>query len=99
MKKKNESTIRLDLLGLLESENGLCIIEVKSKQTERQAFTELLAYSSHLKQIFMPLSNVDIAHILIAPMESRIVRESILNGIVYERKFTFALIPIHDGKI
>ncbi len=99
LEKENESTIRLDLLGLLESENGLCIIEVKkSKQTERQAFTELLAYSSHLKQIFMPLSNVDIAHILIAPMESRIVRESILNGIVYERKFTFALIPIHDGK-
>ena len=47
LKKENQSTIRAALLGILDGQNGIYIIEVKkSAQTERQAFTELLAYGS-----------------------------------------------------
>lgn len=45
---------RVDLLGNSES-TGLTIIELmKSDQTERQAFTELLAYSNYFGSIFPP---------------------------------------------
>ncbi len=98
LKKENQSTIRADLLGILDGQNGICIIEVKkSAQTERQAFTELLAYGSHIRHLFSPLSTIDIKYILISPMQERIVKESVINNIIYERKFTFALIPEHDG--
>ena len=69
--KKNDSTTRVDLLGNSEI-SGLTIIELKkSKQTERQAFTELLAYANHFCSIFPGLKESTLTSILVAPMETR----------------------------
>lgn len=98
LKKDSESTIRTDFLGIFEGTNHIAIIELKkSAQTERQAFTELLGYGSHIQTIFMPMSKTDIAYILISPMEERIVRESVINNILYERNTTFSLIPTWEN--
>ena len=52
LKKHGESITRIDLFGMSE-DGGITIIELKkSKQTERQAFTELLAYANHFCSIF-----------------------------------------------
>lgn len=94
LKKDTDSTIRADFLGILGGRNGLTVIELKkSKQTERQAYTELLAYGSHLKTIFSPMSKMDIAYVLISPMEERIVREATINSILYDKTNVIALIP------
>ena len=52
LEKLGDSTTRLDLFGSSET-NGITIIELKkSKQTERQACTELRAYANHICSIF-----------------------------------------------
>jgi len=94
LKKDSDSTIRADFLGVLQGRNGLTVIELKkSRQTERQAYTELLAYGSHLKTIFSPMSKIDIGYVLISPMEERIVREATINSILYDKNYVIALIP------
>lgn len=94
LKKDSESTIRADFLGLLGGRNGLAVIELKkSKQTERQAFTELLAYGGHIRTVFSPMSKMDVAYILISPMNERIVREATINSILYDKTNVIALIP------
>lgn len=41
--KESESTIRADLLGLLQSENGLCVIEVK--KSKHLAQVKMIGYN------------------------------------------------------
>ncbi len=94
LKRKNDNTIRADLLGIVDS-SALSVIEIKkSKQTERQAFTELLAYSSHIQALFPGMGKEDIMYILISPMEERIVRESVIRTIVFDRYPILCFIPI-----
>jgi hypothetical protein len=94
LKKDGDSTIRADLLGLIEGCSGIAIIELKkSAQTERQAYTELLAYASHLHSIFPTFSKDDISFILISPMEERIVREATIFSFLFDERPVFAYIP------
>ncbi len=94
LKKDESSTIRADFLGIAGGANGLAVIELKkSRQTERQAFTELYAYGNHLRTKFMPMSKSDIFYILISPMEERIVIEASLQNFFFDRTNFFALIP------
>ncbi len=94
LKKDSDSTIRADFLGTLDGRNGVAVIELKkSAQTERQAFTELLAYGGHIRSVFTPMSRKDIAYILISPMKERIVREATVQSLIYDRNEIFALIP------
>lgn len=98
LKKDSDSTIRADFLGILEGRNGLTVVELKkSRQTERQAFTELLAYGGHLKTVFSPMSKMDIAYVLISPMEERIVREATINSILYDKIHIITLIPTFEN--
>ncbi len=96
--KSGSSTTRIDLLG--QSENaGVIIIELKrDKQTERQSFTELLAYANHFCSIFPGTTEASITSILIAPMQSRTVRDAYVQELVINRKNVLALIPEVDGK-
>lgn len=96
LKKSGDSTIRADFLGVNPEDKGISIIELKkSGQTERQAFTELLAYSNHLTSLFPTMSKNDIVLILIAPMKVRIVREAFLHTLLIDNKriiaFTYEL--------
>lgn len=100
LEKSGDSTTRIDLLGNSEC-IGLAIIELKkSKQTERQAFTELLAYANHFCSIFPGLTEHAINSILIAPMETRTVRDAFVQEVLGNNKSAAALIPSGEkGKI
>ena len=64
LKKDGDSTIRADFLGILEGENGIVIVELKkSEQTERQAYTELLAYGNHIRNLFPPMCKADVVYL------------------------------------
>jgi len=89
-----DSTIRTDLLGIIEGVPGIALIEIKkSAQTERQAYTELFAYAAHLHSIFPTISKDDITYVLISPMEERIVREATIHSFLFDEKPVFAFIP------
>lgn len=90
---------RVDLFG--NSENtGITIIELKkSEQTERQSFTELLAYSNHFCSIFPGLTESAITLVLVAPMDTRTVKDAYVQELVSNQKNIVALIPHEvDGK-
>lgn len=96
--KEGDSTTRVDLFGNSES-TGLTIIELKkSKQTERQAFTELLAYANHFCSIFPGLKESSITSILVAPMETRTVRDSYVQELITNNKNVVALIPNEENE-
>lgn len=98
LKRDGDSTIRADLLGLIEGVSGIAIIEIKkSAQTERQAFTELFAYASHLQAIFPTMTDEDIHHILVSPMQERIVREAAISSFLFDEKPVFAYIPTYEN--
>lgn len=84
---------RVDLLGNSES-TGLTIVELKkSNQTERQAFTELLAYSNYFCSLFPGLKESSVTSVLVAPMESRTVKDAFVQELVSNGKNIISLIP------
>ncbi|MBD9427631.1 hypothetical protein IB232_20025 [Pseudomonas sp. PDM15] len=88
---------RVDLLGNSES-TGLTIIELKkSSQTERQAFTELLAYSNYFCSLFPGLKESAVTSVLVAPMESRTIMDAFVQELVSNEKNIIALIPNEDA--
>lgn len=88
---------RVDLLGNSES-TGLTIIELKkSNQTERQAFTELLAYSNYFGSLFPGLKESAVTSVLVAPMEGRTVKDAFVQELVSNEKNIIALIPHEDA--
>jgi len=92
-----DSVTRIDLFGHSES-SGIAILELKkSGQTERQAFTELLAYSNHFCSLFPGLKETAVTLVLIAPMEGRTVRDAYVQELVANNKNIIALIPREDS--
>lgn len=84
---------RVDLFGCSES-TGITIIELKkSQQTERQAFTELLAYANHFCSIFPGVNEAAITSVLVAPMETRTVKDAYVQELLLNKKNIVALIP------
>lgn len=95
--RESDSTTRIDLVGNSES-TGLTIIELKkSKQTERQAFSELLAYSNHFCTVFPGLKESSLTSILVAPMETRTTRDAYAQELVSNNKCILALIPKYEN--
>ena len=97
------STIRADFLATFPGCTGIGVIELKkSFQTERQSFTELLAYSNHLATLFPGMSRDDLVYILISPMTTRIARDSVIQTLTFDKRNIIALIPTlenyHDLK-
>lgn len=88
---------RVDLLGNSVS-TGLTIIELKkSNQTERQAFTELLAYSNYFCSLFPGLKEQAVTSVLVAPMKGRTVKDAFVQELVSNEKNIIALIPHEDA--
>lgn len=89
----SDTTTRIDLFGHSE-ESGMVIIELKkSRQTERQSFTELLGYSNHFCTLFPALSENAIGSVLVAPMETRTVRDANVQEALVNNKRVLSLIP------
>ena len=92
--REGDSTTRVDLLGHLEEDGDLVIIELKkSYQTERQAFNELLAYANHFCTLFPFLTESSFTSMLIAPMEGRGVRDAFAQELIVNEKNIIALQP------
>ncbi|MEE1920854.1 hypothetical protein V0R50_03340 [Pseudomonas sp. 148P] len=88
---------RIDLLGYSEL-TGLSVIELKkSGQTERQAFTELLAYSNYFCSLFPGLKESAVTSVLVAPMESRTIKDAFVQELVFNEKSIISLIPREDA--
>lgn len=84
---------RVDLFGTGE-DTGITVIELKkSGQTERQAFTELLAYANHFCSVFPGLTESALTMVLVAPMKTRTARDAYAQELVSNRKNVLALIP------
>ena len=97
LEQQSNSTIRADFLAVFPGTTGIGIIELKkSAQTERQAFTELLAYSNHLTTLFPTMTREDIVYVLISPMETRICRDAVLQSLLFDNRNIVALIPEFD---
>jgi hypothetical protein len=86
--------MQLDLLG--QHESGLFIIELKvGKSAERNAFSELFAYSNYVAEMFALSGGKDITNVLIANLENKITAQAYLydlliadrNVIVYQPEF------------
>lgn len=88
------SKIRADFLATREGNTGIFIIELKkSKQTEREAFTELLAYANHLNYLFPSHCVDDTVLVLIAPINTRTVEAAFLQSLLFDRKQVCILQP------
>ncbi|WLH78047.1 hypothetical protein PSH81_20230 [Pseudomonas sp. FP2335] len=84
---------RIDLFGCSES-SGITIIELKkSEQTERQAFTELLAYANHFCSVFPGVNESAITSLLVAPMKGRTVKDAYVQELLLNGKNILALMP------
>lgn len=94
LEKASNSTIRADFLALPLRKTSIVVIELKkSCQTERQAFTELLAYSNHITNLFPGMCKEDVTYVLISPMDTRIVREAFLQTLIFDKRPICALVP------
>lgn len=94
LERYSNSTIRADFLAVFPGDTGVAIIELKkSNQTERQAFTELLAYSNHLSTLFPAMTRDDSIYILISPMETRIARDAVIQSLTFDNRNVIALVP------
>lgn len=94
LEQQSNSTIRADFLAVFPGDTGLAVIELKkSKQTERQAFTELLAYSNHMTTLFPAMTKDDSVYILISPMNTRIARDAVIQCMTFDNRKILALIP------
>jgi hypothetical protein len=99
LSKEGANTMRVDLLCTFLDDTSIGIIELKkSKQTERQAFTELLAYSNYFTTLFPGSTKSDVFLILIAPMESQIVKEALIQCLLFDKRPIVAFIPTFEDE-
>jgi hypothetical protein len=87
--------MELDLLG--SHEDGIFILELKvNRSAERNAFSELFAYSNYLAEMFALSGHKDITNVLVANLDAKITKHAFLydlliadrNVIVYQPEFT-----------
>lgn len=98
--RERDATTRADLIGHLEDDGDLVIIELKkSNQTERQAFNELLSYANHFCTLFPFLTESSFMSILVAPMKGRGVRDAFAQELVVNDKNIVAFKPYIAGNV
>jgi hypothetical protein len=86
--------MELDLLGTYD--DGLFILELKvNRSAERNAFSELFAYSNYIAEMFALSGNKDITNVLVANLDAKITKQAFLydlliadrNVVVYQPEF------------
>jgi hypothetical protein len=86
--------MELDLLGTYD--DGLFILELKvNRSAERNAFSELFAYSNYISEMFALSGHKDITNVLVANLDAKITKQALLydlliadrNVIVYQLDF------------
>lgn len=91
--------MELDLLG--KHDDGLFVLELKvEKSSERNAFSELLAYSNYIAQTFAMSGPQDITNVLVASMDAKITRHAFLYDLIISNRNVIAYKPIFaDGTL
>lgn len=94
-----ETKIRADFLGKAEGLPGIYIVELKKdSQTERQAFTELLAYANQINAKFPSHSRDDNVFVLICPMDGKTIEDAYLQSLVFDKRKICILHPIFEDE-
>lgn len=80
-------TLRPDIVGFNHHDKTITIFELKkSKQTERQALTELLAYEHEIKNTLPFLSNYEVTFVLISTEWSTLLQHAAGSAIAWSNK-------------
>jgi len=89
----NTTPMELDLLGT--HEDGLFILELKvNRSAERNAFSELFAYSNYIAGVFTASGRHDIKNILVAELEVKITRQAFLYDLLIADRDIIVYKPI-----
>lgn len=85
--------IELDLIG--EHEGGIFILELKvGRGAERNAFSELFAYSNYVAQMFAMSGPRDITNVLVANLDAKITREAYLYDLLIGNRDVIVYKPV-----
>jgi hypothetical protein len=77
--------MELDLIGT--HEDGLFILELKvERSAERNAFSELFAYSNYIAGIFAMSGHQDIANVLVANLDNKITKQAFLYDLLINER-------------
>lgn len=77
--------MELDLIGT--HEDGLFILELKvERSAERNAFSELLAYSNYISGIFAMSGHQDISNVLVANLDNKITKQAFLYDLLINER-------------
>lgn len=95
----NTRPMELDLLG--QYEDGLFILELKAaRSAERNAFSELMAYSNYIAGIFPLSGHKDIANILVANLDNKITKQAFLYDLLINDRNIIVYKPVFsDGAL
>lgn len=91
--------MELDLIG--EHEGGIFILELKvDRGAERNAFSELFAYSNYVAQMFAMSGPRDITNVLVATLDAKITREAYLYDLLIGNRDVIVYKPVFaDGTL
>lgn len=85
--------MELDLLG--HHENGLFILELKvDRAAERNAFSELFAYSNYIAGMFALSGHKDITNVLVSTMDVKITRQAYLYDLLVADRDVVVYSPV-----
>lgn len=85
--------MELDLIG--EHEGGIFILELKvDRGAERNAFSELFAYSNYVAQMFAMSGPRDITNVLVATLDAKITREAYLYDLLIGNRDVVVYRPV-----
>ncbi|SEI09631.1 hypothetical protein [Paracoccus alkenifer] len=81
----NTTPMELDLIGI--HEDGLFVLELKvGRAAERNAFSELFAYSNYIAGIFALSGHQDITNVLVAKLDNKITKQAFLYDLLINER-------------
>ncbi len=81
----NTTPMELDLIG--SHEDGLFVLELKvERSAERNAFSELFAYSNYIAGMFALSGHQDITNVLVANLDNKITRQAFLYDLLINER-------------
>lgn len=89
--------MELDLFGI--HEDGLFILELKvNRAAERNAFSELFAYSNYIAGTFLGSGRKDIANVLVANLDVKITQQAFLYDLIITDRDIIVYRPEFSGE-
>jgi hypothetical protein len=91
----NTRPMELDLIGT--HEDGLFVLELKvERSAERNAFSELFAYSNYIAGMFALSGTQDITNVLVANFENKITKQAFLYDLLISEREVIVYRPVFE---